>query len=202
MLKTVNSKLLMDKLPEGTYLFVETFFNENPVELKVTSPRVTKQGDFRSPFNGKPAKITINNNLNAFAFFITLIHEMAHYVTWRSHGKNVQPHGPEWKSAFKSLMSPFIQNHTFPNSVNVQLTRYMENPAAATCSDQGLYLALRNYDEDHLPLLKDLDEGTAFSLPSGRTFIKGKKRRTRFICTDVRTKKQYVINQLAYVTIQ
>lgn len=201
MPEKVDSEFLKDHLPEGTYPFVEQWFKEKPVQLKVTRPRVTKQGDFRSPFQGKPARITVNGNLNAFAFFITLVHEMAHYETWVKHKNNVLPHGREWKTAFRELMEPFIADHTFPHSVKAELVRYMKNPAAATCTDKGLYLALRNYDDEDETtiLLRDIQEGATFSIQNGRTFIKGRKKRTRFLCTEIRNKKQYLINQLAHV---
>ena len=52
-------------------------------------------------------QITINNDLNKYRFLITLIHEMAHLVTFKDMPRS-KPHGKEWKINFQRLMLPFL----------------------------------------------------------------------------------------------
>ena len=34
-----------------------------------------------------------------------LMHEMAHHVAWHIHGEDIQPHGPEFRSACRALVT-------------------------------------------------------------------------------------------------
>jgi predicted SprT family Zn-dependent metalloprotease len=40
---------------------------------------------------------------------ITLIHEISHLVAFEKFGRNIKPHGNEWKYSFQRLMIPYIR---------------------------------------------------------------------------------------------
>lgn len=170
------------------------------VHLKITTGRTTKLGDFRPNMekaNGH--RISINYNLNQHSFLITLVHEMAHLVTWNQHGHRAKPHGKEWKNNYKTMLFPFLQDEVFPADVAVALINYMDNPAASSCTDTALMRTLMNYDEQSSLLLEDIPGEAVFRLETGRVFRKGEKRRKYYQCLEISSGKMYLINPLAVV---
>jgi hypothetical protein len=69
-----------------------------------------------------------------------------------------------------------------PDDINAALRRAMQNPAAATCSDRDLMLALARYDavDSGLVFVESLAVGTIFRTDGGRMFCLGPKLRSRF----------------------
>ena len=164
-----------------------------PVEIKVVPKRKTKHGDYRPLPNGKH-RITLNAELNPYRFLITCIHEIAHLVAFQKYGRNIRPHGKEWKHVYRSLISPLFHPDIFPAAVLPLLERHFQNPKAATDSDSNLVMALQNWDKDPSgPRVIDLAVGEKFTLENGRSFVKGPKRRTRFLCTELQTQKQFLV---------
>jgi hypothetical protein len=45
---------------------------------------------------------------------MTLIHEI-HLVAFEKYGRNIKPHGQEWKHTFQQLMVPYIRPEIYPN---------------------------------------------------------------------------------------
>ena len=194
---------LQDFIPAGTYRVITTWLTEHHVSLKIKNPRATKLGDYRSPHNGYGHRITINNDLNEYAFLITMVHEMAHLATWEKHKNKVKPHGAEWKHEFRGLMLPFISENVFPDDIMRALTRYLGDPSASSCTDTNLWLVLRQYDAKQGVLLQDLPVDATFSLIGSRkrtrSFKKGAKLRKRFKCIDLDSNRCYLINGVAEV---
>lgn len=195
--KIKYQNILKDYIPKVAIEGIIELLEKHPVHLEITRERVTKQGDFRILKNGK-ARITVNHNLNKYSFLLTLVHEIAHLTTYKKF-KRVKPHGIEWKNELKHLMLPFLNNLVFPNDILPYLAQYLKNPKAATGSDVQLSLALKKYDapSDTINLFK-LDLGSQFILRN-KTFVLGRKRRTRYECMDQRTNKKYLIHQNAEV---
>ncbi len=148
-------------------------------------------------------RITINHDLNKYSFLITLVHELAHLKAWQKHKNRVLPHGAEWKNEYKYLMSFFLHNAIFPIDINHALAKYMANPAAASCSDINLLRILRKYDkrDEGIIHLEEAPDNCTFKLENGRIFKKGEKRRTRFLCAEVGTKRIYTVSSLAEVMV-
>jgi hypothetical protein len=48
------------------------------------------------------------------------------------------------------VLAPVVEAGVFPEDVAAAVTRSLENPAAATCSDRHLLLALARYDRPHV----------------------------------------------------
>ncbi len=192
-------ELLERFLPSDAVHYCYDLWINYPFHLKITRSRQSKLGDYRYSPNQKSHTITINQNLNPYNFLITYIHEVAHLVTHVQYNGRILPHGKEWKKTFQELMMPMLSNLVFPDDILRPLMKYMKNPAASSCSDPGLFKALRQYDEEtSLVMLSELLSGEQFIFHH-RFFTKEKIRRTKVLCTEVHSGKKYLIPQLAMV---
>jgi SprT protein len=169
-------------------------------EFKISKNRATKLGDYRHPFKGKGHKISVNNDLNPFAFLVTTVHEFAHLLTWNDHKNKAKPHGSEWKSNFKRMMNPFFELQVFPPEIHHIIINYLNNPAASSCTDLTLARALKKYDT-HLSTIRieELPLNTIFTLKDGRKFKKGDQIRKRYRCECLDNGNIYLFNPLAEV---
>lgn len=199
-LKIKIASQLEKYLPNGFSSMVAELFLPIPVKFKIVNPRNTKLGDYRPANNGQPHRITINGNLNPYAFLITTIHEFAHLQAHVKYGRHIQPHGNEWKKTYRELLIPFIETKKLPRDIENALINSLVNTKASSCSDIGLSRVLKNYDQqkDDYVLLETLPINTKFSL-QGKLFIKGQLRRKRFMCEEIQTKKKYLIYAIAEV---
>ena len=197
-----NSEILRKYLPEKSVDLVARWIIEFDFKLKIKKERSTRLGDYTAPRNGMNHIITVNHNLNKYAFLITLVHEVAHLVTWNQHRDRVSPHGQEWKNNFKILIQPFLNTDIFPLEVFAALRRYMSNPAASSCTDQHLLKTLKLHDEQNGHVfLEYLPQNTVFLYNGTRVFQKGEKIRKRFRCRENSTGAIYLFNALAEVEI-
>lgn len=192
------TKQLKPFLPEGTASYVARFIVEKVVHFTVSKKRKTKFGDYRHPYNGKPHRISVNGDLNPYAFLITTLHEMAHLTTFEIYGHKVKPHGKEWKDEFKQISDPVLAQNILPEDVTISLKNYLKNAKASSCSDDKLYRVLKRYDKRNSLTVEELDFGAQFKL-NGKIFVKGKKLRTRYECEDVYSRKKYRVLGLAEV---
>src|ERR1700750_1178375 len=94
---------LQDYLPVGTYDAVIDFLNKYRVHLTVSRERKSILGDYRHRTQADNHRISINGNLNKYAFLITLLHELAHLLTFEQFGNRVMSHGKEWKHIYGQL---------------------------------------------------------------------------------------------------
>ena len=98
------SNVLQKYLPEHAVAHVFELIKQNQVHLKIVNERNTRHGDYRRHPDGFH-QITVNANLNKYRFLMTLIHEIAHLVAFEKFGRNIKPHGDEWKYSFQILSS-------------------------------------------------------------------------------------------------
>lgn len=197
--KETNLGHLCQYLPEGAYDLVAPYFSTHIIHLTLTRERKTILGDYRAPTKETSYhRITVNGNLNPYSFLITLLHELAHLLTYNLYKHHVAPHGAEWKLQFQKILHPFIGQHFFPKEVEVALLAYIRNPAASTCSDTHLYKALYKYDsKDPLEfLIEELPQGAKFITNDGRLFEKQQLRRTRIACKEIATNKIYLFPKI------
>lgn len=191
--------MLQKYLADKAIPLVEYLINEHKINLKIVNSRQTKHGDFRTFANGQ-TQITVNNNLNKHQFLLTLVHEIAHHVTYKKFGR-VQPHGKEWKTIFQHLMLPFLQPEIYPKEILPFLANYLKNPKASTDTDVKLSLALRGFEaENGKNFIFDIPNGSIFSFKN-KLYKRGNKRRTRYECLNLSNKKVYLFNQNVEVEI-
>ena len=191
-------------LPEGSFELVVDYIHHYKVHLTVTKKRKSVLGDYRHAHMGGNHRISINGNLNKYEFLITLLHELAHLLTFEQFGNRVEAHGKEWKNLYSKLLIDFVQHKLFPVDIEKALQRSIINPAATANGETALLLVLRKYDakkrtDQHL--MAELQEGTLFSTEDGRVFRKGKKRVKRFECTEIKTGLKYSFSALSEVQI-
>ena len=188
-------------VPEAAVMKAFLIWQEAPFRFVISKARNTKLGDFRKKPSEDLAVITVNENLNTYAFLVTYVHEVAHHRVYLQYKSKVLPHGVEWKLAFKELMLPFQSSDIFPSNVLSALTKYMRNPKASSLSDINLAAALKVHDLDTNPsevALMQLAAGVKFSLEN-KVFKKLEPRRTRIKCEEVKTGKKYLVHKMAMV---
>lgn len=195
------TKQLSKYIPTVAAPIISQWINDTGCRFKVTRSRSTKLGDYTAPYKGNPHQITVNHDLNTYAFLITTIHEFAHLKTYKDFKNQVKPHGIEWKENFKNLMDPFLKINIFPTDIVDAISRYMNNPAASSCTDLNLYRTLKNYDNkaEEVLHIEDLDANTIFHLKNGRQFQKGEKLRKSYKCMELPSNRTYLFHPLAEV---
>jgi SprT protein len=190
-------------LPPGTYERVAGHIVRHRVHLTVKRARATVLGDFRHAGPGRNHRISVNGNLNPYAFLITLLHELAHLFTFDRHGNRVAPHGREWKSIFGNLLSEFVSQGVFPEDIRQALSKTLDNPAASTCADDSLMRVLRRYDpvSHGTVLVEEIAPGARFRIRGGRVFVRGERVRKRIKCTEEATGRVYLFSPV-YEVVQ
>jgi SprT protein len=193
------------KLPDGTTSRVRSLLRAHRVVVRLSPPRRTKLGDHRPPARGVPHhRITVNEDLNPYAFLMTLLHEIAHMTTWellRPRSRRHRPHGREWKGEFARLLDPFVTAAILPEDLQDAVARSMQNPTAASCTDRDLVIALSKYDPpDRLRLrLEQLPPGSIFRVDNGQVFRLGARLRSRYQCFTQPGNREYRVHSLARV---
>lgn len=202
--------LLSNYVPAASAFYCQQLWQQYQFNFLITKPRRTRLGDFRVlPHNR--TQITVNANLNPYAFLITYIHEVAHaavYSQYKSLRRSrIRPHGPAWQTAFQQLMQPVLTEAVFPKSVLQPLRQYLIKPAATTYANPALVMALRQVEGPQMTslaanqiMLRDVLEGKTFQFAK-KTFVRGTLRRTRVVCKEVSSGRSYAILAHALVEI-
>jgi SprT protein len=201
--KEVPITQLQDYLPPGTYDAVLGYLRQYKVHLTVARERKSILGDYRHSTHHANHRISVNGNLNTYSFLITLLHELAHLLTFEQYGHKVLAHGREWKNIYSKMLAQFIQHKIFPPDIESELIRSLQNPAASTCAEDGLLRILRKYDakETHHRLVEELSMHDLFCTSDGRIFKKGEKLRKRYKCVEVKTGKLYLFSPVYEVEL-
>ncbi|MEK7225433.1 MAG: SprT-like domain-containing protein [Bacteroidota bacterium] len=200
--KEVPVDHLQHYLPDGTSAAVTGYLHQYKVHLTVTKHRKSILGDYRHRTHQRNHRISVNGSLNTFSFLITLLHELAHLLTFEQHGNKIQAHGKEWKAIYGQLLKQFLspgsggEHRVFPADIEKELLLSLKNPAASSCAEDGLLRVLRKYDakESNHRLIEEVPFNTLFRLDDGRIFQKGEKLRKRFKCKEVATGKLYLFS--------
>ncbi|MCL5128662.1 MULTISPECIES: SprT-like domain-containing protein [unclassified Algibacter] len=193
--------LLKNYIPSNSLVQVLNLLAHDNLSVKIKNERKTRHGDYMQLPNGKH-QITINSNLNEYRFLITLIHEIAHFETYKAYGKYIKPHGLEWKHTFQHLMLPFLNPNIFPNNLLPLLAQHFKNPKASSDTDIKLAFALKQFDEPNdKTYVFEIPLGVTFKLYNGRVFKMGQKRVKRFECVEIKTGRLYLFNPNAEVEL-
>lgn len=194
---------LNDYLPPNTFLPVAAYLQQYKVHLTVARERKSILGDYRNAHNSRNHRISVNGNLNRFSFLITLLHELAHLLTFEKYGNRVQSHGREWKTLFGQLLAQFIKNKVFPADIEQELLETLHNPGASSCAEESLMRVLSRYDTkgENQMLVEEVPTHGLFRMKDGRIFKKGEKLRKRYRCEEMGTKKIYLFSPVFEVEL-
>lgn len=195
------SDTLAKYLPDHAVKPVFELIVEHGVHLKIVNERLTRHGDYRKAMTGKH-EITVNGSLNKYRFLITLIHEIAHLVAFEKFGRNIKPHGNEWKHTFQQLMVPYIRPEIFPNQLLPLLARHFRNPSASSDTDTTLSLALKQFDKQNdKNYVFEIPYGSVFRIKNGKVFKKIAVRTKRYECLEMSSGRLYLFNPNAEVEL-
>ena len=208
----VNLPSLQQYIPEKSAEYILGWFQLHPVKLKLSKYRSSKSGDYMASLNKLPARISVNKNLNKFDFLITLVHEMAHHEVWietiavdrifeiQRIKNRPRPHGKEWKTHYRQLMEPLMNESIFPAGVLHHLTCLFDQPFSGSKAKKNLMIELNKYDApDDYVFIDSLEFNTLFELPAGRTFRKLGRLRKRYRCLCLNNRRIYLFSPLVRV---
>lgn len=182
-------------LPVTASKMILELLHQHRVHLTITKTRKSILGDYRHATDKENHRISVNGNLNKYAFLITLIHELAHLVTFKKYGNRVNSHGAEWKGIYKSLLEQFMNVTIFPKDILLALSKSINDLPASSCSDINLTRSLKKYDEaGNTILVEEVREGTQFKTADGRIFRRGKQNRKRIECMELPSGKMYLFS--------
>ncbi len=193
--------IIAQYLPEHAVDMCFELIKVNRVSLKIVNERVTRHGDYRRHESGQH-QITVNASLNKYRFLITLVHEISHLVAFEKYGRQIKPHGNEWKHSFQRLMIPFIRPEIFPNHLLPLLARHFKNPSASSDTDTTLSLALKQFDQENdKNYVFEIPYGSVFRIQNGKVFKKIAVRTKRFECLEISSGRLYLFNPNAEVEL-
>lgn len=190
-------------LPAGTYAAVEEYLRSYKIHLTITRHRKSILGDYRHRTHFNNHRISINGSLNKYSFLVTLLHEIAHLLTFEKYGNKVMAHGAEWKSLYAQLLKQFIDNKIFPADVEKELLITLRNPAATSCAEDDLIRVLRKHDTNTngYKLVEEIPLHGMFKIDDGKIFKKGEQQRKRFKCMEVKTGRVYLFSPVYEVEL-
>jgi len=196
--KEAPLEYLSQFIPDPSAPLILEYLHHYKVHLTITRERKSVLGDYRHATHSNNHRISVNGNLNKYSFLITLIHELAHLVTFMEYGNQVQSHGKEWKLVYRKMLEEFLRLKVFPDDVLAALKKNLHDLPASSCADENLMRILKKYDKNPggLILVEQIAEGSRFSLDDGRVFRKGKKLRKRYQCEELSTGKLYLFSPI------
>ena len=199
-----NAQKLFEYLPQGAVHIILKWIDDYKCDFKIAGKRSSKLGDYRPRHKGLNHRISVNHNLNPYAFLITTVHEFAHLQTWNDHRGSVKPHGQEWKINFKKMMEPFLAMDIFPDDLRKEINSYLTNPSASSCTDVSLFRAIQLYNspdskDANVLLIENIPCNTTFTIQNGRRFKKLEKMRKRYKCIELATGRLYLFHPMAQI---
>lgn len=195
--------ILEKHIPPTSLQYALSLWHEMTFSFTLSRSRNTCFGNYT--YKAGHHKITVNNDLNQYAFLITYIHEIAHQRTFQQYqGKKrkILPHGKEWKASFQKLMLPLLSPQIFPESILQPLIAYMQNPAASSVSYLPLATALKNFDtyQEEGHTLIEISNKEYFEF-RGKIYQKLENRRTRVLCLEIESQRRFTILGIVKVII-
>ena len=196
------SEVLQKYLPEHAVHHCFELIKANHVHLKIVNEHQTRHGDYRKDAQGYHL-ITVNASLNKYRFLITLIHEIAHLVAFEKYGRNIKPHGDEWKLTFQRMMVTFIRHEIFPNQLLPLLAKHFRNPKASSDTDAKLAIALKQFDQKETDknYIFEIPMGSHFRIHNGKIFKKIALRVKRYECLEISSGRLYLFQPNAEVEL-
>jgi hypothetical protein len=185
-------------IPDNSAALALEYLHRYKVHLTITRERKSILGDYRHALAEKNHRISVNGNLNQYAFLITLIHELAHLVAFMQFGNRIPSHGKEWKFIYKSMLEDFIRLDIFPGDILTAFKKTINDLPASSCADDLLMRVLKKYDLNagEIVMVEQIAEGGLFDGGGGRVFKRGRRLRKRFQCLELATGKIYLFSPI------
>lgn len=197
-------RILANHLPPQAVDVVYNYLDRHRVHFHITQGRLSKFGDYRWP-QGKHNyhEMSVNGDLNPYFFLWVFLHEAAHLENHLKYGTVAAPHGHEWQREYALLLTA----HTsfFPPEVQPLLARYVRRIPLSRSLLHQIEETLHHYDSDYRPeehlTLDTLPAGSRFRLKNRPDilFESLERRRTRWLCRDTQTGRQYTVRASAEV---
>ncbi len=192
-------KALSYHIPADAVNYVAALIKQHGVQLRITNQRFTKNGDFIHGVNGCPHRLSINGNLNKYEFLLVFLHEFSHLKVYEQYGKSCKPHGKQWKHIYGTLIRDCIGRGYFPSVLTDPLMTYSYRVRATGVANMAVTAILRDSDDTDSSdagwkFLEEIPPSAIFKMSNGRVYQKLEKRRTRYKCQCVKTKRYYVIH--------
>ena len=191
----------LDYIPPAAKPYCSALGQKYDFTFVLKKKRATKLGDFRHDRLHDRFIISVNSNLNPYQFLLTFIHELAHLQVALVHPRSAKAHGREWKTAFTALMQPLLHEEVFPAGLLPVVRQHMQNPKAAAGSDPRLWNALQAHNpHPNGRQLATLADGDRFIFRH-KQFTRLHKKRTRYLCKEVKGNRLYLIPGIAEVEL-
>ena len=179
---------------------INNWLNFFKTRLIISEPSRTRLGVF-IPKHNSLNRIIINNDLNQYAFLITLVHELAHASIWKKFGSSVRPHGQEWKDEFRKMMIHFLNPEFFPKDILRKLSHHLINPSSSVIRDISLSQTLQKYDNRDIITINQINDGDVFKSLNGKKFKRVCRMRKNYKCIELSSNRLYRFSPLTEIII-
>lgn len=187
----IRSKYNIDFLPEDFQKYILKKIQSEGISFRISSPRKSKLGDYKYIYSKKNHAISVNIDLSEIQFLVTFIHELAHKKCYDVYAGRVSAHGKEWKTLFVELLLEAKKELTLSSEWKEVLMNNVSQPKAT-------FREFSKDGEEHV-LVSELNMHSKFELKNGRKFQLIKKRRTRYLCSDLINGQLYTVSGKAPV---
>lgn len=192
----MSISLLEKYLPQKTLPYLKKWFDDYNIHIKITKGRISKLGDYRKMKDGSH-QITINSTLESQLFFFVLTHELAHLLAFEKFGRNIAPHGIEWKQTFRIMLLESLS--IYKDDLKPLILKFSKSPKANFMSSPDLVRYFRfSATENHLSFVEDLDIKDSFIYREERYIILNRLKKN-YLCENLDNGRQYRFNSLAKV---
>lgn len=195
--------VLSSFIPENALEEVVVLLSKYPIHLGLMAPRKSVFGDYLAPRTPTDYhRITINGDLNKYAFLLTFLHEYAHLLVFVNHGAHMQAHGDAWKKKFRELIQQFVGKQIFPDDICCALKNYLIKMPASTSGDPYLMRVLEQYDQRKYPPNETSVDELPFKAKfqyNGEVFEKYGRLRKNYTCLRVADRALFRFNPITRV---
>lgn len=195
--------ILRNHLPTDAVGVVYDYLNLHKVHFHITRERRSKLGDYRWPQRDHEFhEMSVNGDLNSYLFLWVFLHEAAHLETHLKYSR-VAAHGHEWQAEYALLLRRYLG--FFPAEAQPIIAQYSARIPLSRPLLRQVEELLHHYDKDYVEgsttRLDDLPAGSCFRLKNKpeMVFESVERRRTRWLCREAATGRQYTVNGRAEV---
>lgn len=192
--------ILANHLPSSAVGWVYAYLDRYRVHFHITRGRRSKYGDYRCPqSNHNFHEMSVNGDLPPLFFLWVFLHEAAHLETHLRY-RSAAPHGHEWQSEYARLMVETIA--FFPPETQPPIQRLASRIPLNRTLMREVEMSLKGGSGPSAMRLDDLPAGSLFRLASkpDMLFKSVERRRTRWLCVERQSGRQYTVSGLAEVT--